>query len=164
MENKEFLVLLSTSVRREWLDYNRHFNAGYYAVVFNEAIERFLQHVGLGEDLVKAGIGTTFALECHLTYQRELYENDPLRITLQLLDYDEKKFHFFLRMFHADKGFLAATYEQISIFVDYETRKSAPIPASALEKLARLYEAHRTLPKPPEVGSVIGIRRNASTS
>jgi acyl-CoA thioester hydrolase len=151
-------------VKPEWLDYNGHMNAGYYAVAYNEAIEHFLEKIGLGEHLVREGIGTAFALECHITYLRELHEGDLIRITAQLLDYDEKKFHFFLRMHHVEKGFLAATYEQISLFVDFKTRRAAPIPISALENLKRMHEAHRALPKPPEVGRVIGMRRNADES
>jgi acyl-CoA thioester hydrolase len=147
-------------VKPEWLDYNGHMNAGYYAVAYNEAIERFLEKIGLGECLVRDGVGTTFALECHITYLRELNEGDPIRITAQLLDYDEKLFHFFLRMHHAEQGFVACTYEQISLFVDMQNRRAAPIPASALENLKRLHEAHRALPKPPEVGRVVGMRRN----
>jgi acyl-CoA thioester hydrolase len=155
----EPIELLRTEVKPEWLDYNRHMNAGFYAVAFNSAVESFLEKIGLDESYAKSGRGTTFALECHLTYQRELEETDPIRVTGQLLDYDEKKFHLFLRMFHAEGNFLAATHEHISIYVDLETRKPAPMPESALEKLEHLHQSHRELPPPPEVGRVIGIRR-----
>jgi acyl-CoA thioester hydrolase len=147
-------------VKPEWLDYNGHMNAGYYAVAYNEAIEHLLEKIGLGEDIVRNGVGMTFALECHLTYQRELNAGDPIRITAQLLDHDKRLFHFFLRMHHAEQGFQAATYEQISLFVDFKTRRAASMPAAAMEKLKRLHEEHRTLPKPPEAGSIIAIRRN----
>jgi acyl-CoA thioester hydrolase len=157
------LEILTTRVKPEWLDYNDHFNAGYYAVAYNEAIETFLETVGMGEQLLRDGVGTTFALECHITYLRELAEGDPIRITAQLLDYDKKRFHFFLRMHHVEKGFLASTYEQISLFVAVATRRAAPIPPSAIEKLDRLLEKHRTLPRPKEVGRSIqmgsGVKR-----
>jgi acyl-CoA thioester hydrolase len=153
-----------TKVKQEWLDYNGHMNAGYYAVACNEAFEFFLEMIELGEEIVRNGTGMTFALETHLTYQRELKEGDPIRITVQLLDYNDKLFHFFMRVHHAEKGYLAATYENISLFVDLETRRAAPMPASSLESLKRLHEVHRTLPKPPEAGSVIVIRRNTDES
>jgi acyl-CoA thioester hydrolase len=160
MMSSEPLEILVTRVKPEWLDYNGHMNAGYYAVAYNEAIEFFLEKIGLGEDIVRKGIGMTFAMECHLTYQHELMENDPIRITAQLLDYNRRLFHFFLRMDHAERGFLASTYEQISLFVDFKTRRAASMPAFAFEKLKRLHKEHRTLPKPPEVGGTIAIRRN----
>jgi acyl-CoA thioester hydrolase len=155
--------ILVTRVKPEWLDYNNHMNAGYYAVAYNEAIEHFLEAIGLGEGLLRDGIGTTFALECHITYLRELAEGDPIRITAQLLDFDKKRFHFFLRMHHVGEGIIASTYEQISLFVDLATRRAAPIPPSALEKLERLFEEHRRLPKPKEVGRSLqmgsGVKR-----
>jgi acyl-CoA thioester hydrolase len=122
-------------------------------------MEQFWTRLGLGENQVKAGWGAPFVLECHLTYRRELKGGDPLRITLQLLDYDEKKVHVFLRMFHAEQGFLASTYEQISVYVDLRKRRSTKTPAAGLEKLEHLYRAHSVLPKPPEAGSTVGIRR-----
>jgi acyl-CoA thioester hydrolase len=151
-------------VKPEWLDYNGHMNAGYYAVACNEAFEYFLEMIELGEDIVRNGVGMTFALETHLTYQRELKEDDPIRITVQLLDYNDKLFHFFMRVHNGKEGYLAATYENISLFVDLETRRAASMPASVLDKLKRLHDVHRTLPMPPEAGSVIGIRRSADES
>jgi acyl-CoA thioester hydrolase len=162
--SSESLEIYATKVKPEWLDYNGHMNAGYYAVACNEAFEYFLEMIDLGEDIVRNGIGMTFALETHLTYQRELKEDDPIRFTVQLLDYDDKLFHFFMRVHHAKDGYLAATYENISLFVDLETRRAASMPASTLDKLKRLHNVHRTLPKPPEAGSVIGIRRSAVES
>jgi len=90
--SNEPLELFVTRVKPEWLDYNGHLNAAYYSVACNGAIERFLEDMGVGTSLARAGVGTAFALESHVTYQRELREGEPMRITLQLLDYDEKRF------------------------------------------------------------------------
>ena len=100
-----------------------------------------------------------FALEDHITYQRELKVDDPLRVTLQVLDYDEKRVHYFMRMFHEEEHYLAATYEHLSIYVDFESRRSAPMPASARAKLDAIYEAQKGLPKPEDAGRVVGLRR-----
>ena len=50
-----------------------------------------------------------FALEDHITYWRELKQSDHIQVTLQLLDFDDKRLHCFMRMFHADEGYLSAT-------------------------------------------------------
>jgi acyl-CoA thioester hydrolase len=152
---------LRTRVKPEWLDYNHHMNAACYAVAFDQAVDCFMGRLGMGEPYARSGVGTTFSLECHITYLRELNEADPIRITAQLLDFDEKKIHCFLSMYHAEQGFLAATCETISLHIDFGIRRSAPMPKSALEELRRLHEAHRELPRPKEVGRVIGIRRKA---
>ena len=39
----------SDVVRPEWIDYNGHFNAGYYLVCFDEAIEPWMDFIGLGQ-------------------------------------------------------------------------------------------------------------------
>lgn len=152
--------LLKERVAREWTDYNGHLNVAYYHMAFDRATDRLLEHLGLGEDFARRGEGSMFALEDHLTYQRELREGDPFRIDFQLLGFDEKRVHYFLRMFHVEKGFLAATCEHLSIFVDMRTRRSAPMPESVRDRLSKLFEAHRLLPVPEEAGRAIRLRKS----
>jgi acyl-CoA thioester hydrolase len=153
------LALLRIPVQPEWLDYNDHMNAGCYAVAYNLAMEKFWQHMALGENQVKAGRNAPFVLECHLTYQKELKAGEPLLITAQLLDVDEKKVHVFLRMFQEERGTLASTYEQITVCVDLETRRSTLMPEISFEKLKQLRQAQQDLPPPLEAGSSVGMRR-----
>jgi acyl-CoA thioester hydrolase len=134
-------------------------NAGCYAVAYNLAMEKFWQQMALGENQVKAGRNAPFVLECHLTYKKELKVGDPLLITAQLLEYDKKKARVFLRMFNEEKGFLASTYEQITVCVDLETRRSTMMPDEAIDKLEHLFRDHQDLPMPPEAGSTVGMSR-----
>lgn len=158
-EDGKLMELCETTVRREWLDYNGHLNAGFYAVAFNYAFEIFLRRMGIGKEHVLSGGGTTYALECHIVYLRELKEGEPIRFTLQMLDLDEKRFHFFIQMHHAERGFVAATYEQLSIYVDPETRKSTPMPSRLYAEFDQLRKAHLDLPMPEQVGRIIGTRK-----
>jgi acyl-CoA thioester hydrolase len=151
--------LLEERVVREWTDYNGHLNVAYYHMAFDRATDRLLEDLGLGEETARRGEGSMFALEDHLTYQRELREGDPFRITCQLLDFDEKRVHYFLRMFHAEEGVLVATCEHLSIFVDMRTRRSASFPEPVRDRLQTLYATHRSLPVPEEVGRPMGLRR-----
>lgn len=104
-------------------------------------------------------LGPIFALENHITYQRELKLSDPLRVTLQLLDHNEKRIHYFMRMFHHERDYLAATCEHLSIYVDFHKRHATPLSTEARAKLEEIYQTHRKLPKPEEAGRVMGIRR-----
>lgn len=142
-----------------WIDYNGHMNVAYYHMAFDQSTDEFLDEVGLGEEYLAREPGSMFALEDHMTYQRELEKGDPLRITLQLLDFDEKRVHYFLRMYHADKNYLAATMEHLSIFIDMRIRRSAPMPPAVHQALTKLHEEHRTMDRPEEVGRFMGIRR-----
>lgn len=153
------MELLSGTVEPSWIDYNGHMNVAYYHMAFDRATDRFLERVGLGEAYVESGKGMMFALEDHLTYQSELRLGDGFRVTLQFLDLDEKRLHYFLRMFRSQNGKLAATCEHLSIYVDMASRRAAPLPSRIHQALARLLADHRKLAPPEEVGRPMGVRR-----
>ncbi len=144
-------------VRPEWIDHNRHMNMGYYLVIFDLATDEWLRHVGLDEAHRAAHGVTTFCLEAHLTYHREVREGDPLRFTTRLLDHDAKRIHYFHEMYHAAEGYLAATNELMTLHVSRETRRASPMAPLIRKRLARIQAAHASLPRPPQVGRRIGL-------
>ena len=150
------------TVEPEWIDYNGHFNMAYYAVLFDRTGDEAFALVGLGPDYIKAGGASYFTLEAHLTYARELAAGDPVRVTVQLLDYDAKRIHYVQEMFHAEENWLAATMEAICMHVDMTAKRSAPFPPEMLERIAAMHDAHQGLPVPPQVGHRIGIARKDS--
>jgi acyl-CoA thioester hydrolase len=110
-------------------------------------------------DYTREKIGMTFVLEAHVTYDREVTEGDPLRITTQILDHDTKRLHYIHMMYHESEGFLAATNELMLMNIDYETRRSAPWPDWAMARLETLAALHAKLPRPPQAGRLIGIKK-----
>jgi len=144
-------------VRPEWIDHNRHMNVGYYLVVFDYATDEFMRWVGLDEAHRRQGKVTTFCLEAHATYHREVGAGDPLRFTTRLLAHDAKRIHYFHEMYHAGEGYLAATNELLSLHVSHASRRAAPMAPEVLDRLARIQRAHDALPRPPQVGRVIGL-------
>jgi acyl-CoA thioester hydrolase len=144
-------------VRAEWIDGNHHMNMGYYVVVFDLATDAWLAWVGLDETHRRARRVTTFCLEAHVTYHREVREGDPLRFTTRLLAFDAKRIHYFHEMYHAEAGYLASTNELMSLHVSAETRRAAPMAEEILDRLARIQKAHDALPRPPQVGRVMGL-------
>lgn len=144
-------------VRPEWIDFNHHMNMGYYLVVFDLATDEFLRWVGLDQAHRRQHRVSTFCLEAHITYHREVREGDPLRFTTQLLAYDTKRLHFVHAMYHATDGYLASMNELMSLHVSQVTRRAAPIAPTVLERLARIRDAHARLPRPPQVGRVMGL-------
>ena len=144
-------------IHPEWIDENGHFNMGYYMVAFDRATDTWLDYIGLTAlERERSGI-TTFTLESHTNYLRELLEGDPLRITTRLLAYDQKRIHYIHEMYHETDGFLAATNELMSLHVSLETRRAAPMSADVLARLAEVLSLHETLPVPPQVGRHIGL-------
>jgi len=70
------LRLWREAIRPEWIDYNGHMNVAYYTLVFDHGVDAFFDHVGLGRAYREAGTGTTFAVEQHITYNREVVAGD----------------------------------------------------------------------------------------
>lgn len=150
-------------VRSEWIDHNEHMNMGYYLVVFDLATDEFLRWVGLDEGHRRAAQVTTFCLEGHVTYHREVRAGDPLRFTTLLLAHDRKRIHYLHAMYHAAHGYLAATNELLSLHVSARTRRGAPMAPPILARLARIQSAHDALPRPPQVGRTIGLAHRPAT-
>ena len=151
------LELYESHVRPEWIDYNGHMNVAYYVLAFDHASDAFFDFIGVGESYVEQHGHSLFALETHVNYRRELRAGDPIRITTQLLGFDEKRVHYIQNMYHAAEGHLAATSEWLGLHVDLAARRSAPLPADAVARLAAVHKAHAALPVPPEVGRVMGL-------
>jgi acyl-CoA thioester hydrolase len=145
-------------VRPDWIDYNGHMNVGYYHVAFDIAAEEFFQFLGFTPEFRERHGATTFALEAHLNFLREVKAGDALRFDARLLDHDAKRIHFYQEMFHATEGYLAATCESLSAHVDQKARRTAPMPAAILERLAAVKAAHAALPRPWQIGHVISAK------
>lgn len=146
-------------VKDEWIDYNGHFNMAYYSVLFDKCCDEGLRLVGLGPEYVKSSNCSYFTLEAQVSYLAELKAGDQVDITLQLHDFDAKRIHFFLHMYHAKEGWLSATMECLCMHVDMGEKKSAPWPDDIRHKLSAMYEAHKDLPTPKQLGHTIGIIR-----
>ena len=160
----EALDYSAFTVRPEYIDANGHMNVGYYGVLFDKALDLPWARLGIySQQILQQGM-STFALESHLTYQREVRQADPLAFTIQLLDYDAKRIHYFMRMFHGREGWLAATCEQLSICMDMSIRRSSRWPEPCLANIRALFEVHRLRPRPVEAGRLIGIRLRAEPS
>lgn len=146
-------------VEPTWIDANGHMNMAFYLKAFDEALDEVYDRLGVGGEYLEREGGSTFTLEAHVNYLREVLEGDPLRIAWQLLDFDPKRIHFFMTMHHDREGYLAATTEQLSIHVDLASRRSAPMPAGLLARLEAVRGTHGALPRPEQAGGSVGIRR-----
>lgn len=152
------LCLYTGVVPPDWIDYNGHMNVAYYVLAFDHATDAFLDGLGMGQDYRERQSCSAFVVETHVNYQRELVAGDSMRITTQLLGFDSKRIHYFHRLYHAEKGFLAATTELMVIHVDLAKRHSAPMPLPVLDRLSAVMAQHIQLPRPPQSGRVIGVR------
>jgi len=151
-------VGLSTKIKPEWIDFNGHFNAGYYFVVFDDAVTEWMEFIGLSRQTREATNVTTYSVEAHITFERELKLGEPIEIRTQLLGWDAKRVHCIHMMYQRDEGWLAATNELMSMHISQQTRRSAPMAPEVQQRLASIEAAHSSLPVPPQVGRVMGLK------
>lgn len=151
--------LYQAPVAREWIDYNGHMNVAYYVLAFDRATDLLFDYLELGEAYRRATNRSIFALEAHVTYERELREGEVFAVETRLIDADRKRLHLFHAMTKDDGAALAATMEVMALHVDLAGPRSALMPDMAWAKIEALLATHQQLPAPPQLGRKIGIRR-----
>lgn len=145
------------SVLPEWIDYNDHMNVAFYLLAFDHAVDKLWQRFGITEHYVASEANSTFAVEAHVTYRRELRLNDDFVVNALVLAYDEKRIHHFMRMYHADDEFLAATVEWMNLHVDLGERCVTPWPEHVLERIDNFVAEQHDAAIPEDVGRRIGV-------
>jgi acyl-CoA thioester hydrolase len=151
------LCLHRGTIHPEWIDYNGHMNVAYYVLIFDLGTDALLDYLGM-DAAYRARTGySTYVLESHITYERELKEGDPYRVTAQLLDADAKRLHYFETLYREPDDTPAATTEIMLMHMDMATVRSIPMPDPVAETVASLMQAHAGMPRPSQAGRVIGI-------
>ncbi|MFC7391795.1 thioesterase family protein [Scopulibacillus cellulosilyticus] len=150
--------LLEDRVRPEWVDYNGHMNDAEYARVFSMAVDRLMEEIGITADFRNQHQYSIYTLETHLCYLAEARVGQPLQVTVQLLDYDEKRLHVFFVMENGN-GDRLATSEQMLMGIDMQKGRPAAFPSAIEANVKALGIRDQAKPKPAEAGRQIGIRK-----
>lgn len=146
-------------VKPEWIDVNGHMNVAWYVLIFDLAVDELWAEFGITDEYIRETNGSTFAVDCHITYQAELLENDPYIVTSQILAYDEKRIHHFQRLYHAETQVLAATAEWMNLYIDLGSRKVSRWPEWILANLAKITSRQSEFTMPDEVGKQMNISK-----
>ena len=141
----------SGNVLPEWIDVNDHMNVAYYVLAFDYGVDALWTRFGITDDYIASGSGSTFAVESHVRYLRELRVGEPYVVTAQLLGYDDKRIHQFQRMYHGTEGYLAATAEWLNLHVSLATRRVAPWPEVILQNMRRVADDQAGQMRPAEL-------------
>jgi acyl-CoA thioester hydrolase len=149
------------SIEPQWIDYNGHLNVAYYNVLFDRAVDELYELLGLGPDYLKQHKHSTMVVESHVRYLRELKQDDPVRVTVQLLDFDAKRIHLFEEMRHATENWLSATSENMTLSVNMTAKKVAPFTPDVLQALEKLRQAHAKLAQPDGAGRCVAMPAKA---
>ena len=100
-------------------------NMSYYILIFDNAAEVMLTKFKMGGDSAQNDKKSTFAVETHTTYNQEVKLGEEVEVLLTYLDHDKKRIHYKVSMFHKEKKYLAATTEELSLYIDLNQRKVA---------------------------------------
>ncbi len=146
-------------VKPEWIDANGHMNVAYYLMAFDIAGDALWDRLGITDEYVRSTNHSTFAVECHITYQRELVEADAYAVTAQMIAYDEKRIHQFQRMYHAEEKYLVATIEWMNLHVDLGTRRVTPWPDEMRDVIGEWARQQPDIRWPGEAGQKMQIRK-----
>ncbi|MCY4427707.1 MAG: thioesterase family protein [Halieaceae bacterium] len=154
------LFTVHSSVKPEWIDYNGHMNMGYYLVAFDEVgTDSYFDFLGIGREHHARENRSTFTLASNIDFLKEVFANEPLRFTTRLLDFDHKRIHYFHCMYHAEQGYLAATNECLTMYMDMDTRRSAVFSEAQQARFEIERQRAEAQEAAPRVGRKLGIRR-----
>lgn len=149
----------SGRVLPEWIDVNNHMNVAYYVLAFDRGVDSLWSRFGITDEHIREYQSSTFAVESHVMYRRELQLDDPFIVTAQILAFDEKRIHQFQRLYHAGEHFLAATAEWMNLHVDLATRRVAPWPNAILDDIQKVAVTQGEWPYPREAGRQMRISK-----
>ena len=151
------IPLHASTVRPEWVDYNGHLRDAYYLLIFSEATDALMDHIGLDACTRERTYTTIFTLECHLRFLREVKRSITVQVRTQLLGHDAKRLHIHQSLMVGESDEAAAVCEQMLMHVDGRGPKSAPFAPDVLACVQAIAAAHARLPKPLNVGRVMRL-------
>ena len=91
------IYLRTEPIIPDWTDYNGHMNLAFYIHLFDQGWDVLLDKFEMGGDSAKIEKRSTFAVESHTKYIKEVKEGDLVDINLLFLDRDSKRFVYQLR-------------------------------------------------------------------
>jgi carnitine 3-dehydrogenase len=157
------LCLHQPQVLPEWVDYNGHMSESCFLLVFGDNSDAYFRYIGIDESYRDVDKQSFYTVQTHIHNIREVAEGEPLRLTLHVLDMDDKRMHIFHAMHHGGNGELLATGEQMLVHVDMRQGRAAPMPDYLDQRVAAVQRAHSALPRPAQAGQALGIRRKVQT-
>jgi len=160
MRHGSVLPVLSTTVVREWVDYNGHMNDAAYATVFSRSVDALMDRIGLDDAARKRTGQTLYTLQMMLHYFKEAREGDALAVTCHLLEHDDKRIRVWLDMTNAGGERLAASEQLLMSVTQGEAGpRAGPWTYETLAALDALANAQSGMPHPPQAGAGVALKR-----
>ena len=144
----------TTHIPKDWADYNGHMTEARYLDCFSEATTELMALIGADEEYI-ANVGSYFTVETHIRHLDEVLIGERIYSKTQVIYGQNKKLHLF-HWLHHDDGRLLATAEHMLIHVDLKTRGASMPSDLVIDRMERLYSAHKKLPTPEGLSRAVG--------
>ena len=143
--------------RPEWMDASGELAPAFAVVIFDHAIDRLYNGIGIGDDYRQETDFSTFTLETHSLLEQPVKADEEVLVRSHILAVDAKRMHIAQEMFRPGETRRAALMEQLSIHIDLSIRRSAPFPPERLARIRAAMEAQREWPPPRGTGRRIAL-------
>ncbi|WP_127090598.1 thioesterase family protein [Aquabacter cavernae] len=145
------------AIEPEWVETTGHLDMAYSYLLFERARTEALALLGLGLHYERARRSSFATTEIQVRHLRGPGSGGPVRATVRLVDYDERRLHVFLQLHRADEGWVFAVSEQMVEHVDMASGRSIPFPDDVLERISGMKAVHASLPLPDAFGQRAGM-------
>ena len=144
------IYLRTEPIISDWTDYNGHMNLAFYIHLFDQGWDVLLDKFQMGGDSAKMEKRSTFAVESHTKYIKEVRQGDEVDINLLFLDHDLKRMIYQLEIYSKTGNYRAATTEVCSLYVNLETRRVTEVEPHKLELMDRFIRENKSNYEPIE--------------
>jgi len=151
------LDIYTCKVEQDWVDYNGHMTEAAYLTAMGWGSDALFTYIGDNDEYRAAG-NSFYTVETHIVYEDEAFLDQSLNCTTLVLDIDSKRMHIYHELFNSETGKRLSNCEQMLVHVDMKAGKSAPILPHVAEALLAVFEVHKHVPTPENVGRVMKIK------
>jgi len=137
------IYLRTEPIISDWTDYNGHMNLAFYIHLFDQGWDVLLDRFEMGGESAKIQKRSTFAVESHTKYIKEVKEGDLVDINLLFLDRDKKRFVYQLEIVNKNGDYRAATTEVCSVYVNLDIRRVTEIEPHKLKLVDNFIEENK---------------------
>tara|TARA_B100000965_G_scaffold178637_1_gene149086 strand:- start:108 stop:578 length:471 start_codon:yes stop_codon:yes gene_type:complete len=137
------IYLRTEKIIPEWTDYNGHMNLAFYIHLFDQGWDVLLDKFEMGGNSAKIEKRSTFAVESHTKYIKEVKEGDEVDINLLFLDNDNKRMVYQLEIFSKNGNYRAATSEVCSVYVNLEIRRVTEIESYKMKLMDKFIDENK---------------------
>ncbi len=152
MAGDKALLIYSTDIAPEWIDYNGHLRDAYYGLVLSYAADALMDHLGLDQAYRKSTSATLYTLEQHQHFLHEVMSTDRLEVRVRVLAGDAKRLHVAFDFYCARYADPVSIGEVMLLHVQQGAAPaSAPFPEPIAQAIAALVATSAAVlaPGPP---------------